>query len=241
MARHSYNLHPSVPDHNDFLYAPASPHVRLPRRVMFGENIPVRNQSSQGSCSGHAGRTGMMALSFLADDYAPAYLYYEERVELNQTQTDSGSDLRTLCDVLLHQGIAPEPDMRYNPQDYKTPPSAQAIADAAQHKIGSYLLVTDLLTLRTALANRHPVVLGISVYESFEHVGDDGIVPIPKAGEAVLGGHAITALGYEDAHRRIRVQNSWGTTGWGDHGWCWISYDYLMNTNFTFEMRALVP
>jgi C1A family cysteine protease len=67
----------------------------------------------------------------------------------------------------------------------------------------------------------YPVVIGFSVYESFEsdQVAKTGIMPIPKASEQMLGGHAVLAIGYIHIKRKpyLICRNSWGTD-WGMEG-----------------------
>jgi len=46
-------------------------------------------------------------------------------------------------------------------------------------------------------------------------VRTSGIVPLPKMSESNLGGHAVLAIGYDDAKQSFLVQNSWGDV-WGD-------------------------
>jgi hypothetical protein len=50
--------------------------------------------------------------------------------------------------------------------------------------------------MRGCLAEGYPFVLGFTVYESFESdtVAQTGIVPMPRSGEQVLGGHCVVAL-----------------------------------------------
>ena len=78
----------------------------------------------------------------------------------------------------------------------------------------------------------HTIVIGISVYESFEsvEVSKTGIVPIPKDGENNLGGHAILIVGYDDDKKCFKFRNSWGES-WGDKGYGYIPYNYLTNPN----------
>ena len=81
--------------------------------------------------------------------------------------------------------------------------------------------------LRGCLASGYPFVFGFSVYESFEsvRVTRTGVVPMPSRHESVLGGHAVLAVGYDDAEQSFIVRNSWGT-GWGDKGFAYASLDY---------------
>ena len=65
-------------------------------------------------------------------------------------------------------------------------------------------------------------------------VAQTGIVPMPAAGEQVLGGHAVLAVGYDDATQRFIVMNSWGT-GWGMQGFFTIPYAYLTDTHLSAD------
>ena len=48
---------------------------------------------------------------------------------------------------------------------------------------------------------------------------------MPDASEPVLGGHAVAAVGYDDAAQCFIIRNSWGA-GWGDRGYCYMPYQY---------------
>jgi C1A family cysteine protease len=54
-----------------------------------------------------------------------------------------------------------------------------------------------------------------------------------------VGGHAVDAVGYSDTMKikntnsgatettgALLIRNSWGT-GWGEHGYGWLPYDYV--------------
>ena len=53
-----------------------------------------------------------------------------------------------------------------------------------------------------------------------------------------MGGHAIAAVGYDDDKEYFIVRNSWGTE-WGDNGYCYIPYTYLLNKNLANDFWKL--
>jgi len=53
-----------------------------------------------------------------------------------------------------------------------------------------------------------------------------GLIRLPRSGERMLGGHAVMAVGYDDARGRLRFRNSWGEQ-WGQKGYGEMPYDYL--------------
>ncbi|MGC2270214.1 MAG: hypothetical protein WA608_25755 [Candidatus Acidiferrales bacterium] len=63
--------------------------------------------------------------------------------------------------------------------------------------------------MKGCLASGCPFVFGFTVYESFEspQVAQTGVAPMPAAGEKVLGGHAVLALGYDDPSQRFIIKN----------------------------------
>ena len=100
-------------------------------------------------------------------------------------------------------------------------PTAACFTDGKKTKVASYQRVAQNLNqLKGALAAGFPVVIGFTVYDSFEsdEVAKTGVMPMPAPAEHVLGGHAVLVVGYDDASQRFRVRNSWGTS-WGQKGY----------------------
>src|SRR6266702_898905 len=92
----------------------------------------------------------------------------------------------------------------------------------------------SLAQMKGCLAAGSPIVIGFTVYESFESsaVAQTGDAPMPGPGEQVLGGHAVLVVGYDDATSRFRLRNSWGT-GWGKKGYFTLPYTYLTDSNLS--------
>jgi C1A family cysteine protease len=119
------------------------------------------------------------------------------------------------------------------PSKFAQKPPAQAFSDALRHRTVSYQrLVNTLMQMKGCLAAGYPFVFGFSVYASFESptVAQTGVVPMPQPNEQLLGGHAVLAVGYDDAQQRFTVRNSWGPT-WGMAGYFTMPYAYLTDTN----------
>lgn len=240
-----YTLKPSPADPRDFLYAAklGAASAALPPSIdLRAKMAPVVDQGQLGSCTANAMASGMREY-YLNRDGIPdvglsrLYLYYKER-ELEGTVTeDAGAFIRDGLKVLQQTGVCPEINWPYDTSKFAVKPS-DAADQAAGYKIDAYHRVQSLDELKAALENGEPVVLGIAVYSSFESFDTScgGIVPMPDTTkEKMLGGHAILAVGYDDSKKWVIVRNSWGTN-WGDHGYCYIPYDFISNPALTFEM-----
>ena len=78
------------------------------------------------------------------------------------------------------------------------------------------------------------------VYESFEspEVAQTGVMPIPQPGEQPLGGHAVLAVGYDDAKQVLIVRNSWGTA-WGDGGYFYMPYAIVTELKLALDFWTI--
>ena len=99
-------------------------------------------------------------------------------------------------------------------------------------------LVTSVSTapvqMKGCLADGYPFVFGFTVYDSFEsaEVAKSGALGMPKPKEAVVGGHAVLAVGYDDGTQTFMVRNSWGSS-WGKRGYFTMPYSYLLTDNLS--------
>ena len=71
----------------------------------------------------------------------------------------------------------------------------------------------------------------IPVSAAFE-IGDDwfdaadGEIPTPRAGDSIVGSHAVSLLEYDADRGAFLFANSWGT-GWGDRGFGFLPIEYF--------------
>jgi C1A family cysteine protease len=106
--------------------------------------------------------------------------------------------------------------------------------------IAYHRVVQNLQQMKGCLAQGYPFVFGFTVYESFEsdEVAKTGIVPMPNLNEQQVGGHAVMAVGYDDAQQRFIVRNSWGTDC-GIDGYFTMPYTYLTDHQYSTDFWTI--
>jgi len=231
---------PDFPDQRDFLYAAVRPAgVRLPKSVDLRPDMsPVENQGQLGSCTANALAGALEFLELKSGkslvDLSRLFIYYNERAIEHTVSTDSGAMIRDGIKTLAAQGVCPEQNWPYVMSAFAKKPSAPCYTAAKKHTISTYHRLSSLADMRACLADGYPFVFGFSVYESFESasVARTGVVNLPKRTERQIGGHAVCAVGYDDAAKRVLVRNSWGP-GWGQKGYFTMPYDYVADRNLS--------
>jgi len=192
---------------------------------------PIVDQGQLGSCTANAIVSGLREFMLLNDSRKPferlsrLFLYWWERYSEGSVNEDSGASLRDGMKVLKQKGVCPETLWPYDITTFENPPTENEINEAKEYRISGYQRILSINEIKHALLINHLVVFGMIVYESFESVTSDGIVPIPSDKEIQLGGHALCIVGYDDNinNGSFIVRNSWGEI-WGDAGYCYIQY-----------------
>ena len=228
-----------IPDQRDFRYQPPPRLARaLPPKVDLREGFPpCYNQGELGSCTANA-ISG--ALQFLeSKEGAPApvmpsrlFIYYNERALEGTVDSDSGAQIRDGIKSVARRGFCAEELWPYDIKHFADRPPESCYRAALKDRVSQYLRLDHVSAtpLLTCLASGYPFVFGFSVYESFEspRVAETGVVPLPRLGERVLGGHAVVACGYDQKASRFTVRNSWGAR-WGMGGYFTMPFAYLTN------------
>jgi C1A family cysteine protease len=110
-------------------------------------------------------------------------------------------------------------------------------------RLGSVDGNSTLQELRTFLAAGFTFVLGFPVCSG---IADDAWIPFPTSIDTVMGGHAVSVVGYNDRLRirsnrgALLFRNCWGPH-WGDQGFGWLPYQYVTQGLATDFWTLLKP
>jgi C1A family cysteine protease len=146
------------------------------------------------------------------------------------------TDLRTTLKAMVTFGMPPERYWPYDVTKLDEPPDSCLFSFTGDYRGVSYVRLDvrngtgeqTLAAVKAFLAAGFPSVFGFPVPVS---ISQDPDIPYRPTLDAITGGHAVVAVGYDD--RRIRtstggllVRNSWGSK-WGEDGYGWLPYSYV--------------
>jgi C1A family cysteine protease len=237
---------PDIPDFRDMMYGAVHPvPAKLPAHVDLRPHCPpVEDQGQLGSCTANA-LVGALEYLEVKDNkrfinLSRLFVYYNERVIEGSVNSDAGAMLRDGIKTLVKHGVCSETNWKYDIASFAKKPPKGCYQEAEKHQILSYARLNTVDEMRATLADGFPFVFGFGVYQSFEsqQVAKNGILNMPEKGEKQLGGHAVLAVGYDDADKRFIVRNSWGT-GWGQKGYFTMPYSYLDDRNLSDDFWTI--
>ncbi len=242
------NVMPSVGTDTDWTFesalaasAIAAPAAALPASVDLRANWwPVGDQGATGSCVGWASTDGVARYHFVKagrlgkkEKLSPRFTWMgsKETDEFtNRPQTmieEAGTSLKAAMDILRKYGAVPDALLPFKLNQLLYAGSEQTFyATAAQRRFASYFnLRKDFGKWRQWLATQGPLLVALSVDETWDNATNThGKLDTFKA-NSVRGGHAVACVGYT-ADRRFILRNSWGS-GWGDGGFAYASEAYI--------------
>jgi len=236
-----------LPDSRDVMFA-AAPEMlaALPAKIDLRSKCPpVYDQGQLGSCTANAIAGALQFNELTTDPKAPVpsrlFIYYNERAIEGTVGSDSGAQIRDGIKSVAKIGAPPESDWAYDIADFAVKPPRNAYEDASKTRAIAYMRVVQTLSqLKGCLAAGFPFVFGFTVYESFmsQAMAKSGVGTMPGPGEKVEGGHAVMAVGYDDAAQTFIVRNSWAAT-WGMAGYFTFPYTYLTEPDLSDDFWTI--
>jgi C1A family cysteine protease len=243
-----YGWAPDLPDHRDHVYsAPLPVLVKLPPKKDLRSGCPlVYDQGQLGSCTANAisGAIQFDQKKQKFTTFMPSrlFVYYNERVMEGSVNSDAGAQIRDGVKSVATLGVCPETEWPYNINKFADKPTPKCYTDAKKCEAVGYqrLDSSNLNQLKGCIASGYPFVFGFTVYDAFEsqQVAKTGVLNMPGPKEKVQGGHAVLAVGYDDATQRFTVRNSWGKD-WGIKGYFTIPYSYLTTTDLADDFWTI--
>jgi C1A family cysteine protease len=212
----------------------------------------VEDQGGLGSCTAQAG-AGVIEYyerkSFGRHVESSRLFLYKVTRNIMKSKGDTGAYLRSTMGAMVLFGVPPEKYWPYtdaeNKFDEEPPAFCYAFAQNYRtllyyrHDPAGATRAAVLERLKIYLAAGHPAMFGFTVYSSVAQAETTGRIPLPFGRERIEGGHAVVAMGYDDAltiantsggdpaRGALLIRNSWGKD-WGEKGYGWLPYAYVL-------------
>lgn len=199
---------------------------------------PVEDQGDTNSCVANAtaGAFEYLIKQHTGSNYdvSRMFIYYNARELEGDDIEDEGTAIHDAVAGLKRFGVCAERTWPFDEHRVNAKPHANAYDEADEAMVDQLEQVpTELDAWRHCLAEGRPIIFGAVLYDSFDKARK-GKVPMPTDRETTRGKHgrhAMLCVGYSDTDQLFIVRNSWGSK-WGDDGYCYIPYEYLMNEDY---------
>ena len=204
-------------------YIVKNTNLEYPNTLDYRDSLqPIRNQGSQGTCyaqSAACAKEWQENRDYGFNNYLSPQFFYNNRSNLydNNDKNDEGMFGRDVMRLLINVGICTEQEYPYGLIEDKTNIRPFIIENALKHKIKSYAQITDINTLKLSLFKNGPCLIAFPIYNYSDEMWKKA-----NENEKMIGGHAMTIVGYTEDSFIIR--NSWGRY-WSDKGYCYYKFN----------------
>jgi C1A family cysteine protease len=212
-------IEPSPKDGRDWIAETIFPESTVCPKILDlrPELQEVRNQGSSGTCAAQSASC-MKEWQEKKDVNLSTHLSPQFIYNLRENQGE-GMFGRDVMRILSKIGVCCENDFVYGRKDMKEDilNNIELMQKAINFKIKSYARVTTIDATKKALYQNGPCVVCFPVYDHSTEMWRP-----KKQGQAMIGGHAMTFVGYDK--KSFIIRNSWGD-GWGDKGYCYYPFN----------------
>jgi C1A family cysteine protease len=231
-------------DHRDHIYESTNENINDFHYLLDISTVkcPILDQGNIGSCLSNAICALMYILSNGKIKFSRLHFYLCYRqCNFDSLTEDTGGTMRSAMKAIKSYGLSSENIWPYVNEtiNFKyLSPSASFINKYNIQKFSYKFIVQNEISIKNCLSSGQPIVIGICIYDSFytNNVDKYGIIPMPDLKkEPLFGYHAVLLIGYDDTSRTFKFQNSWGVN-WGDKGYGYFPYDYILNKDLTFDL-----
>jgi C1A family cysteine protease len=208
--------------------SPESFRGTLPGRMDLSARMPpVRSQAPTGTCVSWAATYAAASYSLrgrglgAALTLSPAFTY-------NQISHDrwcvAGTNVSQTLNLLRDKGALPIEEFAFDGGWCGRLPTPAELERAKQFRITSWTAfnATDGDKVKGQIARGVPVIFTMRATKKMAELKGDAVL---NDDDTPGEGHAMVAVGFDDAKRAFLVQNSAGT-GWADKGLGWFGYDF---------------
>ena len=157
------------------------------------------------------------------------FIYYNTRKIEKTLEYDAGAQIRNTIKSLNINGICSETKWNYDPSLINFKPYDNCYT--AIQPLKYYRIHQNIESLKACLTNGVPFIFGFSVFENFEELNEENMtLQIPKKEEEYIGGQCVLCVGFDEVKKIFIIRNSFGVE-WGNKGYFYMDYDYLLNEN----------
>ena len=206
---------------------PAGFRGTVPERVDLSSKMPaVRSQFTTSSCVSWA--STYAAASFALRARGPVSLTLSPSFTYNQVSRDqwcgTGTTISATLNLLRDVGALPIEEFAFDGGWCGRQPTPTQLERARQFRIRGWAAfdASAVIKVKEQLARGVPVVFAMNVTPKVRALRGDAVL---NEDDVPGEGHAMVAVGYDDAKQAFLIQNSWGPS-WGNKGYGWFGYDF---------------
>ena len=211
--------------------------LKFDKTVKLSDKVDLRigfnrvyDQGNLGSCVANA-TLALYEYDKPDFDGSRLFLYYNARKIDGNTSEDAGSYISSGIKSMVNDGVCNEKLWSYDTNKFAIEPTKECYENALNHQVlDRNQIDQNINDMKACVNSGEPFAFGMILFDSFQNIGKDGNMKLPKNGEDILGGHAVTCVGYNDKKSHFIVRNSW-SKDWGDNGYFYVPYDFFKNKN----------